>query len=823
MLGSRTVVSLLALVACLLAAGPALAQGGGAARRRPEPSDHQGDALPARALARLGTVRLRHGGLILAVAFGPNGKLLASGGNDGMVRLWDTATGRSLARLPVPGAGVRAVAFAPDGKAVAAADNDGTVLLWDTATGKERHRLKVPGGPAFALGFAADRCLYVSSDRDLVHVTDAATGREVLALKVRHVRALALSPDGRQLAAADGGGIRVWEVPSGKELCRLPGHAGGTGALAFAPDGRALASSGWEDETARVWDLASGKERWRCARAGRAVALAFGADGGSLVTRGVPHEVCLWHEGGKSRAVLARDVPGRGGLAVAPGGGTLAFGCDTAVRLIDLKSGKEVTPGAPPVERVAGLAAAPAGPVAVVSSTGAWTVWPFAPGRDASPTWRAGRARAVAASLDGKFLAVGGEDGGLELWDGAGTRRLRALRGHRGRVTGLAFAPDGRVLASGGEEQHLILWDVAGGKELRRCGPPGDQVWSIAFSPDGRLLVSKEYPGRLRLWEVATGRQVGLLDRTPRLRIAPPGGAVFLPGGRRMAVWGDKDEVGFWDGRSPDLEGPLDGPTGWVVALALSPDGRLVAAVHVKDRPEETRVVRLYEGDSGQEVGRFAGHQGLVTCLAFGAGGRVLFSGSDDGTVLAWDVTGRSEGGRLRPAVLAPQDLDRLWEELGRAAAARAHRAVWELVAGGEQAVPCLGRRLAGASTAAARIARLVVQLDDPRFARRREAAAELEEAGKEAVPALVLAAAKSPSAEVRRRAEALLQVIERQKPSPEHLRHLRALTVLEQAGTDEARKVLEGLAKLPEGSWHRAQAEAALKRLSALSHKPRP
>jgi WD40 repeat protein len=383
---------------------------GAPANRAEQRADLYRDPLPPGVRARLGTLRWRHDAAVSFVAYLPYGKTLATISANGMVRQWDSATGKQSRAFSVTKA--TTVALSADGKTLAAAGDDATVRLWDMASGKEIRAFAGHGGSVFAVALSSDGKTLASAisggfdhTKTKVRLWDVASGKELHTF-ARLACSLAFAPDKKTLASAE----RLWDVASGKEIHDFdPQYAmhGDPGkAVVFFPDGKTLASA-W-DSTVRLWDLATGKQiRTFAGHRAEVCSLAFSPDGKTLAS-GTNHvsdpTLRIW-DVASGKEVRAFSAHGNA-LAYAPDGKTLASASyEQTLRLWDLIAGKEIDAMAGHRDEVMSVAYAP----------------------------------------DGKTLASGSRDGTLWLWDVASGKHQVAVAGHQAGVMSLAYAPDGKT------------------------------------------------------------------------------------------------------------------------------------------------------------------------------------------------------------------------------------------------------------------------------------------------------------------------------------------------------------------------------------------
>ncbi|HEX3659248.1 MAG TPA: WD40 repeat domain-containing protein [Pirellulales bacterium] len=515
--------------------------------------------------------------------------------------------GRAAAKGPQDVlAPITAIAISPDGGRLALAQEDRVALVCRADDGQVLHRFAGHDDTVSGVAFSPDgRRLATSSFDHTVRIWDAGDpGKPPRVLRGHDnwVFDVAFSPDGKRLASCGyDKTVRLWDAETGAPLGTLSGHTAGVRSLAFSPDGKLVASAG-SDRTIRLWSLAGQSPlATLTGHEGAIRKVAFSPDGKLLASAGEDAMVKLWYVNERrERYTLSGHVQMVWSLAFSPGGAALATGgMDMTVRLWDLEKATSRRVLGGHHDTVTGLCFSPdGGGLYSADQDKALLFWKARVSPQPALARLDESASFVLLSPDGKWCVSGGKQRVVHVRDMADGRVRHNLAGHKAYVSCAAFSGDGRWLVTGSHDKTLRVWDSSQWAEPPQIiQTPHEKLRSVAWVPDGRI-VSGGWDGTVCVWK--------------------PGAT------------------------SPLVTLPKQGLP--INRLAVSPDGKHLATAsgdwtHAQIPGE----VKIWNLDSGTEIGKLGPHLGEVKGVHYAADGRNLVTYGSFQAVRIWHADSRHE------------------------------------------------------------------------------------------------------------------------------------------------------------------------------------
>lgn len=553
------------------------------------------------------------------VAFGPDGTVLATTGDDGALRLWDPTTGRRLHEFASAAASeVWGPTFSGDGRRVAACFGQASVRVYDVSSGAEVADLATDACFHQSLDGDGDRIVIADGAAPRATVVDVATGNVLFGVGgPGFIRDVAFSPDGRWIASTNGNdAVQVSAAETGETRFLVDAHTSYVNALAWSPTGDRLATVS-EDGTAAVSEVGADGVGSALSLSGETTgnglySVSFSPDGDRILTGDSGLEsVKLWDvsDGGGAEWANYGDVWPFLAPAFLPDGHRVAAvsGDRRQVVVFDVDDpAAERRFGRPPSPGSQITGAAVAGDGALVALT--WDestvqLWDLEAGtlRATLPSEVVGQyVGALAWTGDGRHVAVAGGDDDGSLWvsvvDRSGSEVARLPEADRDAVEGIAtvsFGADDRLLTHTvyaardlATVMGVRVWDWERGEPVRTVRTPA-AVARLDPSSE-RVVALRMLEGDGEVWNATTGERLAGLPAAAKFT-----DAVFSPDGRRLATAGADGVVRLWDAATGESEVLLDGHEVAVEAVAFSPDGSRLASV------DDTGLLRIWALDLG--------------------------------------------------------------------------------------------------------------------------------------------------------------------------------------------------------------------------------
>lgn len=530
-----------------------------------------------------------HSAAVNALVFLGSGAALATAGEDRVVRLWDTATGASLAHLDGHHDNVNALASSSNGEQLVSGGADGAVLVWDVVQRRQVRSLSKHPNSVFALAFAPDDRTIASAGKEGTVRLEDETG-EVRRLEGHEgaVTCLAFSRGGVHLAT---GGVdrtlRLWQVESGMLEATLPGHDGVVASLVLSPNGERLASAGY-DGAVKIWDAASGQLLTRLAgHADQVWSVVFGPTGETLFSASKDQTVRAWSvdppDAGQTLAAHTR--PATAIAFSADDRNLLTASYDQTVRLWELPAAK---------------------PDATFHAASSWI-------------------SSLALVGSPRMAAIGASDGTLYWWDLSRAEPHEALV-HELGVTVVAARPQGDLVFTASADGTGRLWKTGQLEPFVSLEPGAAETLTASFTEDGQWLATGYADGVVAVWSVADWRRQAVWPA----HAGETRCVTFLGDGQQLATGGSDGLARVWNWWTHAQLAELRGSERSVLALAASPDGKVLVS------GGEDGVVRFWDPVIGEQRGVLQPGMGAVTSLAFSRDGQWLAAAGGDGRVRLW-------------------------------------------------------------------------------------------------------------------------------------------------------------------------------------------